>query len=81
MSSITRKIISTENAPGAIGPYSQAVQVDNTLYISGSLGLLPDEGKLIEGGVKEETHQSLKNIGEILKAAGGNYNNGIKFLG
>lgn len=56
--------------------YSQAVQVDNTLYISGSLGLLPEEGTIIEGGVKEEAHQSLKNIGEILKAAGGSFNNG-----
>ncbi|KAI6175721.1 RutC family protein [Aphelenchoides bicaudatus] len=60
MSSVTRKVISTENAPGAIGPYSQAVQVDNTLYISGSLGLLPDKMTLAEGGVKEEAHQSLE---------------------
>jgi enamine deaminase RidA (YjgF/YER057c/UK114 family) len=65
MSSVTRKIISTDKAPGAIGPYSQAVQVDNTLYISGSLGLVPGEGTIIEGGVKEETHQALKNIGKF----------------
>lgn len=65
MSSVTRKVIHTEQAPAAIGPYSQAVQVDNTLYISGSLGLVPGEGKIIEGGVKEEAHQSLKNIGEV----------------
>lgn len=80
MSSITRKIISTDKAPGAVGAYSQAVQVDNTLYISGSLGLLPEEGKLIEGGVEKEAHQALKNMGEILKAAGASFNNGKHFI-
>ncbi|KAI6187091.1 Ribonuclease [Aphelenchoides besseyi] len=78
MSSISRKIISTPKAPSAIGPYSQAVQVDNTLYISGSLGLVPETGSIIDGGVKEEAHQSLKNIGEILKAAGGSFDNVVK---
>lgn len=79
MSSVTRKVINTPNAPAAIGPYSQAVQVDNTLYISGSLGLIPEKGALVEGGVKPETHQSIKNIEAILKAAGGTLNNGKPF--
>ncbi|KAI6234606.1 2-iminobutanoate/2-iminopropanoate deaminase [Aphelenchoides fujianensis] len=78
MSSITRKIISTASAPSAIGPYSQAVQVDNTLYISGSLGLDPESMTIVSGGVQKEAHQSLKNIGEILKAAGGSFNNVVK---
>ncbi|CAD5226794.1 unnamed protein product [Bursaphelenchus xylophilus] len=75
MSTVTRKIINTPNAPGAIGPYSQAVQVDNTVYISGSLGLIPEKGALVEGGVKPETHQSIKNIEAILKSVGGSLNN------
>lgn len=81
MSSVTRKIISTADAPGAIGPYSQAVQVDKTLYISGSLGLLPDKGVLVEGGVKAETHQSITGVWAILKAAGGSLNNGRSGVG
>lgn len=56
--------------------YSQAVLVDKTLYISGSLGLVPGKLELVGGGVEPETHQALKNIGEILKAAGASYNNG-----
>lgn len=70
MSSIIRRIINTTNAPAAIGPYSQAVLVGPTLYISGQLGLLPENGAMVQGGVKCEAEQSLKNIGQILKAAG-----------
>ncbi|VDK71363.1 unnamed protein product, partial [Cylicostephanus goldi] len=55
----------------------QAVRVDNTIYISGSLGLDPKSGEL-KAGIKEQTHQSLKNIGEILKAAGVGYGNVVK---
>ncbi|VDM82079.1 unnamed protein product [Strongylus vulgaris] len=56
---------------------TQAVRVDNTIYVSGSLGLDPKSGELKEG-VKEQAHQSLKNIGEILKAAGVGYGNVVK---
>ncbi|KAK6049042.1 endoribonuclease L-PSP [Cooperia oncophora] len=55
---------------------NQAVRVDNTIYVSGSLGLDPKTGELKEG-IKEQAHQSLKNIGEILKAAGVGYGNGM----
>nr|KAF6300849.1 reactive intermediate imine deaminase A-like protein [Myotis myotis] len=57
MSSLIRKVISTTKAPKAIGPYSQAVLVDRTLYISGQLGMDPSSGQLVPGGVKEEAKQ------------------------
>jgi len=78
MTSVVRRIIKTTNAPAAIGPYSQAVLVGSTLYISGQLGIVPDKGDLVEGGVEKEADQSLKNMGEILKAAGASYNNVVK---
>ncbi|XP_074124889.1 2-iminobutanoate/2-iminopropanoate deaminase [Sminthopsis crassicaudata] len=78
MSSLIKKVISTAKAPGAIGPYSQAVMVDKTMYISGQLGLDPASGQLVSGGVAEEANQALKNIGEILKAGGCDYSNVVK---
>jgi 2-iminobutanoate/2-iminopropanoate deaminase len=65
-----KRIISTTSAPGAIGPYSQAVEANGTLYISGQLGIDPATGKMVEGGVAEQTTRVLKNIRAILLAAG-----------
>ena len=62
--------ICTTKAPGAIGPYSQAIQVGNFVYTSGQLGLDPQTGAFPEGGIKEQTHQSLTNVKAILEAAG-----------
>lgn len=73
-----KKIISTPNAPKSIGPYSQAVEVDNTLYISGQVPLDPDTMKVVEGGIKEQTSQVMKNIGAILEVAGYEYSNVVK---
>jgi 2-iminobutanoate/2-iminopropanoate deaminase len=73
-----KRIITTPKAPGAIGPYSQAVEANGTLYISGQLALDPETGKLVEGGITEQTRQVLKNIGEILHAAGYNFSDVIK---
>jgi len=67
---IMKKIIKTGDAPAAIGPYSQAVEINGTLYISGQLGIDPSTGKMVEGGIKEQTNQVLKNIEAILRAAG-----------
>ncbi|XP_032817361.1 2-iminobutanoate/2-iminopropanoate deaminase-like [Petromyzon marinus] len=78
MASVVRKIISTAKAPGAIGPYSQAVLVDHTMYISGQLGMEPQSGSLVAGGVANEARQALVNMGEILKAANCDYNNVVK---
>lgn len=65
-----REVISTERAPAAIGPYSQGVKVGNTLYLSGQIGIDPATGSLVEGGIKAETHQALRNLGAVLDAAG-----------
>ncbi len=63
----------TTNAPAPIGPYSQAIQAGETLYISGQIAINPASGVLILDNIEDETHQVLKNIGEILKAAGLKY--------
>jgi len=67
---MTRKAIQTDQAPAAIGPYSQAIQVGNTLYLSGQLGLDPATGKLVNGGVAAQATQALKNVQAICAAAG-----------
>jgi 2-iminobutanoate/2-iminopropanoate deaminase len=65
-----QKIIKTSNAPAAIGPYSQAVEINGTLYISGQIGIDPKTGKLVEGDITAQTKQVLKNIEAILHEAG-----------
>ena len=64
-----RKVIQTDAAPGAIGPYSQALLVGNTLYISGQLGIDPATGKLVEGGTAAQARQALENVMAILMKA------------
>jgi len=73
-----KKIISSPKAPKAIGPYSQAVEANGTLYVSGQLPVDLATGKFVEGGIKEQTEQSLKNIGYILEEAGYTYDNVVK---
>ena len=73
-----KKIISTINAPQSIGPYSQAVEANGTLYISGQVPLNPVTMKVVEGGIKEQTLQVMKNIGSILEAAGYSYSDVVK---
>jgi len=73
-----KRIISTSAAPGAIGPYSQAVEANGTLYISGQVPIDPATGKLVEGGITEQTTQALKNIRAILLAAGYTMDNVVK---
>ena len=65
-----RQRIQTDNAPAAIGPYSQAIQVGNFVYTAGQVGLDPATGDLIEGGIKEQTRQALANVAAVLDAAG-----------
>lgn len=64
------KAISTSKAPGAIGPYSQAIRTGNLIFVSGQLPVDPSTGNFAEGGIKELTHQSLSNIKAILEAEG-----------
>ncbi len=67
---LNREIIATQNAPAAIGPYSQAVQVGDFVYTAGQIPLVPETGKLIEGGIEEQTRQVMQNLAHILEAAG-----------
>ena len=73
-----RKIINTKSAPAPIGPYNQAVQINEYLYVSGSIGIDPSTGVLVPGGVLNETYQSLKNIGAILDAANCNFTHVVR---
>ena len=73
-----KRIIKTSQAPTAIGPYSQAVEVGGTLYISGQIPLNPQTMTIVEGGIQEQTEQVLKNIGAILKEAGYDYCDVVK---
>ena len=73
-----KTIISTANAPAAIGPYSQATEANGLIFISGQLPLIPETGVFPEGGIAEQTEQSLKNVGAILAAAGCGYENVLK---
>jgi len=65
-----KKVISTSDAPAAIGPYSQAIQVGNLIYTSGQIPINPSTGTVVEGGIKEQTRQSLQNVSAILQEAG-----------
>ncbi|RUT80004.1 RidA family protein [Ancylomarina longa] len=73
-----KRIINSEKAPKAIGPYSQAVEANGTLYISGQLPVDVATGKFVEGGIKEQTQQAMKNIGFILEEAGYSYKDVVK---
>lgn len=73
-----KRIISTAKAPKAIGPYSQAIEINGFLYLSGQIPLHPDTGQLVNGGIKEQTRQVMNNIGEILKEAGYDFSDVIK---
>lgn len=73
-----KKIINTTKAPSPIGPYSQAVLVDNTLYISGQIALDAESGKLIDDSIEKETEQVMKNLSEVLNAAEMDFSNVVK---
>ena len=73
-----KRIITTPNAPAAIGPYSQAIEIEGTLYISGQIALDPTTSKVVDGGISEQTEQVMKNIGAILQEAGYNYSDVVK---
>jgi 2-iminobutanoate/2-iminopropanoate deaminase len=65
-----REIVATEAAPQAIGPYSQAIQTGNFVFTSGQIPIDPKTGVFVEGGIAEQTEQVLRNLAEVLKAAG-----------
>ena len=73
-----KKVISTQKAPKAIGPYSQAILSGNTLYCSGQIAINPETGELVLSSISEETHQVMRNILEVLKASEMDFSNVVK---
>jgi 2-iminobutanoate/2-iminopropanoate deaminase len=74
----TRKIIATQHAPAAVGPYSQAVRVGELIYSAGQIPLVPETSKLIEGDIEAQTRQVMNNLAAVLQAAGSSLANVIK---
>ena len=75
---MNKTIILSNKAPEPIGPYSQAIKVENTLYVSGQIPLVPDTGQLITNDIAKETDQVMKNIWSILNEAGMDFDNVVK---
>lgn len=73
-----KKIITTTNAPAPIGPYSQAVQAGNFLFVSGQVAINPENGELNIGSIEEETHQVMRNLKAVLLEAGLMFDNVVK---
>jgi 2-iminobutanoate/2-iminopropanoate deaminase len=73
-----RQVISTEAAPQAIGPYSQAIVYNGIAYLSGQIPLDPATGEIVAGGIEEQTEQVLKNLGSVLTACGSSYEQVLK---
>ena len=73
-----KKVIATHKAPKAIGPYSQAIEIDNTLYLAGQIGLDPASGKLVDGGIEKQTDRVMKNLQAVLDAAGYTFDNVVQ---
>lgn len=72
------KVISTDKAPKAIGPYSQAIVANGFLFASGQIPIIPETGDIENGDIKAQAEQAIKNVGEILKAAGCTYEDVVK---
>lgn len=75
---MSKSVVYSENAPEPIGPYSQAVQAGNMLFISGQIAIQRSTGKIITSTIEEETSQVMSNLGEVLKAGGMNFSNVVK---
>jgi reactive intermediate/imine deaminase len=73
-----RAVISTPSAPGAIGPYSQAVKVGNTVWLSGQIPLDPETGELVSGDISAQASQVFRNLSAIAEASGGGLDNAVK---
>ena len=75
---MSKNVIYSPNAPEPIGPYSQAIQAGNLLFVSGQVAIQKSTGNLITNNIQEETHQVMKNLSEILKAAGMDFSQVVK---
>ena len=78
MSEATRVIVKTDKAPGAIGPYSQAVKTDSMVFVSGQLAFDPATGNLVQDDIQTETRQAMRNLKAILEAAGSSLSKVVK---
>ncbi len=75
---MSKTAILTDKAPAAIGPYSQAIRSDGIVFCSGQIALDPATGAMVEGGVEEQTHQVLRNLGAVLEAAGCDFDDVVR---
>lgn len=75
---VERTVINTDRAPMPVGPYSQAIRVDSSVFTAGQIGLNPTTGKLVDGGIKAQTRQVLQNLSAVLEAAGTSLANVVK---
>lgn len=75
---MSKTIISTPQAPAAIGTYSQAVKVNSTVYLSGQIPLVPSSMEMVEGGTREQIHQVFKNLAAVCEASGGRLKDIVK---
>lgn len=73
-----RAVISTPDAPEAIGPYSQAIKVGNTVWLSGQIPLVPGSMTLVEGDIRDQARQVFRNLAAVAEAAGGGLNDAVK---
>ena len=73
-----KRVIATDEAPKAIGPYSQAIEINNSLYLAGQIGLDPSTGQLVDGGIEEQTDRVMKNLEAVLNAAGYGFENVVQ---
>jgi 2-iminobutanoate/2-iminopropanoate deaminase len=75
---MSKSVVYSENAPEPIGPYSQAIQAGNMLFVSGQIAIQKTTGKILTSTIEEETDQVMANLGAVLKAAGANFSNVVK---
>lgn len=75
---MAKTVVATDRAPGAVGPYSQAVVIDGWLFCSGQVPLDPDTGELVSGTIAEETRRSMDNLTAVLEAAGADWSKVVK---
>lgn len=73
-----KKIISTDQAPAAIGPYSQAIEVKGLIFTSGVIPIVPSTGELVDGGIEAQADQAIKNLAALIQSAGADIKNTIK---
>jgi reactive intermediate/imine deaminase len=75
---MAKEIIQTDKAPQAIGTYSQAVKIDNTVYLSGQIPLIPETMEIVDGGISDEIHRVFQNLRAVCQAAGGDLGDIVK---